>query len=298
MSNYKRSAFWLALAAVLALVLTAGCMLTDPEITEPTASTSPTDPAPTNPTDPTDPTDPAEPPEYVYYGYPGEQKRLKTECPMYFDLDTTDGLAVYVWQMAEDAYYYSLLPGKNGTHTPSEIWSLPAVSRRDMRIIVASYFPGIAEADVAVIPITNPVSSYAYTIDEAYTQKVTDDFWYAFPVIDTISHALTRIVFDVDHDGKPENCTLFDGPTSGIYTLCFTVVEDGDLEYYDIYDSRWYASISFQIIDGDLFVQGITSPGMYQPSETHLYAISFKDGRIVMTRQDESNEVLRYWDSD
>ena len=31
-------------------------------------------------------------------------------APQYFDLDDSNGLDVYVWQLAENSYYFGLLP--------------------------------------------------------------------------------------------------------------------------------------------------------------------------------------------
>ena len=108
---------------------------------------------------------------------------LKARFPMYFDLGSFKGLEIYVWQMAENSYSCGVLPGRNRNYTQEELWSLhqnPA-SLEEMRAIIASYIASgdITEIDVTIIPIIMPHSSYAYTIDEAYTQKLRELFWAA-----------------------------------------------------------------------------------------------------------------------
>ncbi len=278
--NYKKPAFWLTLAAALALVLTAGCMLTDPDTTDPTVPGN----LEFNPSIPDA--------KYIFGGDPVELARLQAEYPEYFGLDTSKGLGVYVWQMAKDAYYYALLPTRDTYYSWSEIWTLPSLSLAEMQTIVASYFPAVTKEEIAVVPITMLHSSYAYKIDGEYTRRVTEAFWTNFPIKDIQALLYDQIVFDVDNDGKAEHCSLSFGPTSGLFTFWFTIAENGNVEYADLFNTRWY-DLSFEVIDGRLLVKGLTNALNAAP-ETHLFAISFQDGHIVLTRQGETNETLKH----
>lgn len=100
---------------------------------------------------------------------------------MYFDLTASKGLEVYIWQMAEDPYSCGLLPGTNRNHTPQEIWHLhkaPA-TLDEMKAIVAFYISNgsVTKDEVVIFPTRMPHSSYAYNIDEAYREKITNLFW-------------------------------------------------------------------------------------------------------------------------
>ena len=53
------------------------------------------------------------------------------------------------------------------------------------------------------------------------------------PVIDTVE-------FDIDEDGVLEECTLTVGPTSGLYTFCFKVTENGETEYDNVFYSNYF----------------------------------------------------------
>ena len=100
---------------------------------------------------------------------------LREQYPEYFDLDTSKGLEVYVWQMAPDSYSCGLLPGTNREKTNEELWSLRAAGVGKMSAILSSY--RLSPDEIAVIPIRQPYSSYAYTIDEDYAKTVRPMFF-------------------------------------------------------------------------------------------------------------------------
>ena len=109
---------------------------------------------------------------------------LKATYPMYFDLDTTKGLTVCVWQMAANDYRCCLASGKNIGYSTigEEIWELQltaATSMNAMRAIVASYlYDGkITRDDVTICPTAAPHSSYSGTVDDDHLQKLNDLFW-------------------------------------------------------------------------------------------------------------------------
>ena len=87
--------------------------------------------------------------------------------------------------MAEGSYSCGLLPGKRNGYTQEKLWELnksPA-SIDEMRAIIAYYISneGISRNEVTVHAIQMPHSSYAYTIDDAYRQKVSNLFWSGIP---------------------------------------------------------------------------------------------------------------------
>ncbi len=113
---------------------------------------------------------------------------LKLNWPMYFELPTAKGLEVYIWQMAEGSYSCGLLPGRNLSYTQQELWDLEknAAALGVMQTIISYYISNgeVAKEDVTIIPITMPHSSYAYNIDEAYRQRLTELFWAGVPNAD------------------------------------------------------------------------------------------------------------------
>ena len=109
--------------------------------------------------------------------------------------------------------------------------------------------------------------------------------WVEFQIIDNfnlISAVYDKASFDVDGDGKEENCSLRCGTTSGLFTFVFLVQdkETGEVESETRIYSQVY-ELSFQKgSDGITRVQGITQG---ENPETHLFDISIKDGYVYLT---------------
>ena len=85
---------------------------------------------------------------------------LKRSVPEYFNLNHSNGLDVYVWQMAKDHYSFGLLPHSETQREwiSAELMNLKGISVKDMRLILNTY--GLARDDIHVIPWQNPLSSY------------------------------------------------------------------------------------------------------------------------------------------
>lgn len=217
-------------------------------------------------------------------------EQLRAKYPSCFDLDITKGLEVYIWQMSGNSYSCGLLPGRNRNYTKEELWELHKASAtlEEMQIIVSSYLPLIDRESITVLPIQMPHSSFAYTIDEEYERKITALFWNDFPILQSTSYSpiIDSAYFDIDADGKKENCTLSHGPTSGLFTFVITVWEQGEnggnREYYNVFCSDWAGELSF----------AETSDGWRLSIGERLYTFGVKDGNITLTSDGTS---LGYW---
>lgn len=145
------------------------------------------------------------------------------------------------------------------------------------------------DSDTAKFEYENTVSYY---LSEHYDVLTPGNYrfeahgaWVEFQIIDDfdmISAVYDTATFDVDGDGKEENCSLLFGRTSGLFTFVFLVQdkETGDVEYENTIYSQVY-ELSFQKdSDGKMKVQGITRG---EDPETHLFDISIKDGYVNLT---------------
>ena len=85
---------------------------------------------------------------------------LREQHPEYFGIDASNGLDVYVWQMAQNNYSFGLLPhSKQGRDWISEeLLNLKGVKAEEMSAILSTY--NIEENDIYIIPWQNPLSSY------------------------------------------------------------------------------------------------------------------------------------------
>ena len=85
---------------------------------------------------------------------------LRQRYPKYFGLDDSEGLDVYVWQMAKNSYSFGLLPRdeQGRDWLAHELLNLRGTSAEEMSVILSTY--NIDENDIYIIPWQNPVSSY------------------------------------------------------------------------------------------------------------------------------------------
>lgn len=216
---------------------------------------------------------------------------LKKKYPEYFACETSKGLEVYVWQMAHNLFNCGVLPGVNRVYQGNELWKLAQnpTNLYEMRIIIAYYLSigAVTRDEVSVIGIQMPHSSYAYTLDETYKRRVKELFWEDFPIIQNPKYTgyIAASTFDIDGDGRDEQCTLGYGPTSGLYTFTFTATENGEPEYFNIFTTG-YMELSFEKLDsGETVLVGKNGNDV-----TYLH-ISVKNGNIVL----DGDEQTSYW---
>lgn len=140
--SYRKPAFWIVVVALTACVVVAVCFLTDPvkDSTDQTGDVSTPTPTPILLND--------------------EYKWLLEYCPEYFGIDASDGLDVYVWQMAANSYSFGVLPHKDAQRhgMGSELMGLKATSADQMLVILSTY--DLEEDNIHIVPWRNPFSSY------------------------------------------------------------------------------------------------------------------------------------------
>lgn len=89
---------------------------------------------------------------------------LRDKYPQYYDLNTENGLAVYVCKMGENSYQCGLLPGTDCDRKYDEILQLAPASLEEVKEILNSY--DISNENIVFIPFQNPLSSYAWVVME------------------------------------------------------------------------------------------------------------------------------------
>lgn len=238
-----------------------------------------------------------------------EYKRLEKQYPEYFGLDISKGLKVYVWQMSNDGYFCALLAGSDNK-TNVEIGGMKGTTIEEMLLILNTYEIEDNDIDVEVVPFRNPLSSYWYEIDEAYTEKLvwllngtpnpapfltesseSGETAYQVDDPDHILNVLTDVkVCDVDGDGRLESCRLSLGPTSGLFTVVFTVYRNGTLAYRNTFNMD-YGTANFVPLD-----EGLSLEFVFAKNEpwTVKYLVTIENGVIVLTNILSGNQV-EYW---
>ena len=280
--NYKKPAFWIIIVSILlAIGLCIGFLTTPPKTPEIPSIIGNTD-ADT---------------------MTKKQKELFEIYPEYFGLDASNGLDVYVWQLAENNYNFGLKPHSD---TPLgfisiELMSLKSANAYEMQEILKSY--DIEREDVTIVPWQNPISSY---IGDIWVIKEGEDavaeleeyianieymlFDREYLIADNLGYVPNTLgdpfydtmTFDVDGDGVDEICSLGYGQTSGLFTFVFSAnYPNGTVKYSTVINSQWL-DLSFKLCeDGVVRVQGID-----QQDTVHLYNIKISDGAVMLIGQD------------
>lgn len=105
-------------------------------------------------------------------------EKLKRLYPEFFDQDKSPakGIEVYVWQMTAGSYTFGLMYGTNRNKTDEEIWNLSNknLTLDETKAILNEC--GVTRDEIIIIPVINPLSSYAYEIDDGYQERVSKMF--------------------------------------------------------------------------------------------------------------------------
>ncbi len=105
-------------------------------------------------------------------------EKLKGLYPEFFDQDKSPakGIEIYVWQMSAGSYSFGLMYGTNRNKTDEEIWDLQnkSLTLEETKAILNEC--GVTKDEFFIIPVIQPFSSYAYTIDDGYQDRVSKLF--------------------------------------------------------------------------------------------------------------------------
>ena len=103
---------------------------------------------------------------------------------------------------------------------------------------------------------------------------------------------IDKTTTDIDGDGTEETCILGYGPTSGLFTVTFSVYENGKLEYFNIFNCG-LQSISFGWNeDGKAVIRGTEYRFGKDDFDDKEYDILIKDRNIVLK---SGIEKMEYW---
>ena len=230
---------------------------------------------------------------------------LRERYPQYFDLDVSNGLDVYVWQMGENYYSFGLLPHVEPQRDKfsTELLSLQETDAKEMRQILSTY--DIDENDISIIPWYNPISSYlgdygtiyeGESIEEKqeYYRGLFIDMLFGEPSVarSNFYPIYDSLIFDVDGDGKDEHCILGYGITSGLFTFTFSASEVGAKQpkYNNVFCTNWYDLSFVSCDDGIVRVQGIDLKEI-----PHLFDISIIDGNVHLTEDGRDIDGQTSW---
>ena len=199
----------------------------------------------------------------------------------YYSYDTLNSAPFYVWVLVDAICYLgsSLLLFIFGMILQKKVI--------DSRAVFWSYIAGLAICGLtAFLLLWNPFRKDAVLLLTDNRFEISGDF--VIPEMGSASG-------DFDGDGKMERYSLTFGPTSGLFTVRFSVYEEGQRTHFSIFHVPYrsfdlasrengepYISCEeWRFIDGeDTFIQ------------EHRFEIGFEEDRVVL---EENGEYMGYW---
>ena len=135
------------------------------------------------------------------------------------------------------------------------------------------------------------------TVLVAYDESIQDnEINSPYDVIGNERHVFTyasptlgMALYDIDDDGQNELCGLGYGPTSGLFTFEVTVWEEGKVEHFGCFCTKFYCLSFVEEAPGIVRIQGITQG---DNPVTHYFDMTASDGIVQLT---QDGEPLTFW---
>lgn len=280
--NYKKPAFWLVIVAIVISIVVAVCFLTNPKNTSVFNSKYETG-------------------KCLYSDVVSAEKETKTNNVVYSITSNgivyrtfEDGTTDEVGELSETDYTTDALKEmlnkqgekvylgktKNAYEILNEDGKYVIFQKSNGTVYLISFFSDGNIMDVFKLKRTGDYEEIIPYVENEYTA--------------IISYA----TFDVDGDGKDENCALTYGPTSGIFTIVFTAIEVGEKEpeYINTFHLRYNGGRPefFKSQNGEIKLKcydSIWEKGSDRTEEVFL-DIEIEKGNIVLK---DGNEAIAYW---
>ncbi len=145
------------------------------------------------------------------------------------------------------------------------------------------YFDAQRSADI-------PKYKYSQNSQPQYPFEDGARFGRVFDLQQSYNNLTPKCEGDIDGDGINEVLQLGIGPTSGIYTFTITATENGEYEYFNIFQSKYQIQSFLTDGDGKIFLR--CEPVVGERGEAHLFEVTIEDGNIVLS---EAGEKMAYW---
>ncbi|MBR3762688.1 MAG: hypothetical protein IKK59_08125 [Lachnospiraceae bacterium] len=286
--HYKKPAFWVLVAGVVACIVAAVCFLTNP-------------------------VDTSEEPDLYSLNYEKAISQLADEGVVGLEVDAIE----YVYKDSSEFIMprLSLYMEDKQFHFSYSMWSsyLPhgTFEMTDTELVLTAGDYGQAKRKyvfkkddknyVFDADKSSGMPKYKYRADEEAQSPVPDGAIFE-PIVVHFSQStesgysaiIDSMMADIDNDGRAEVSTLTYGPTSGLFTFKFFVkdCESGELEYFNIFNTTYYQLAFRMDLTGHFYLSGKTQNGT---EEAYMLKITFEDGNIVLTPDEDSKGVIEYW---
>ncbi len=238
---------------------------------------------------------------YYYASYDDYKNAVALlHAPATVSEDTVEGFHSYSYITENDSAYISLNPTEK-----TVFFSLSRLSSFTVQGIYQDY------TDKLVIVADNRNHHYTFRkngenlifdADESsavpeYKYKTDGEPEVCIPDEALFTHSgferyyIDKVLWDIDKDGTEEHCILGYGPTSGLFTVTFSAYENGQLEYFNIFNCD-ITDIQFGWDENGTFeVRGTFTRYGKDPIYKY-YDVITEDGNIVLGSGDS---MMAYW---
>lgn len=291
--HYKKPAFWVLVAGVVACIVAAVCFLTNPVEQQRGLAT-----------------------EDVLGSLLDNLENGTVSTNISTDLGMRIDAIEYVYRDSPDFFMPKIkMYMKDNSFSfcysgLSSYWPYGSFEMTDTQLVLIAGAYGEAkrkyvfqkEGDnyIFVEDRSTSMPNYNYGGNEKRTQPVPDGAVFEPAAIHLTvdeepdySAIIDSMLADIDQDGNMELCTLSYGPTSGLFTFKFSIKEyaSGKQEYFNIFYSTFYELAFHMDFTGTFYLSGKKQNG----EEAYMLKITFEDGNIVLTPDEDSKGVLGYW---
>lgn len=206
---------------------------------------------------------------------------LREQYPEYFDIDASNGLDIYVWQMVPYYYSFGMLPhSEEPRDTFSiELMNLRGVDTEQMRMILSTY--NVEQEDIYIIPWGNPLSSYLAPWQIVAGRENAE------AEIKGYAESIRKMLF-----GEPASIygSYVWENDNGMIPFSITLNEDGTYRYLECGISSHIGMGGYTFKDGIVTLVDANIPGVHG-SLTRRYKFRFEDEKLVFLAE-ESDDFM------
>ena len=206
---------------------------------------------------------------------------LREQYPEYFDIDATNGLDIYVWQMVPNYYSFGILPHSEAPRDAfsSELINLRGVDAEQVRAILSEY--NTDRTNMHIILWQNPLSSHLAPwniVTEGETEEQR---------LQTYGESIRRMLF-----GEPASIygTYVRENKNDIMPFSITLNEDGSYQYFECGISSHIGVGEYTFENGIVTLVDKHIPGI-SGSLTRTYKFRFEDGKLIFLAE-ESDDFM------
>lgn len=192
-------------------------------------------------------------------------------------LQHCDGFGVCGTGLEQKDIEFNGHPAWQGFYDGNPMWSFICLKDQKDCVIINS-------AENWYEKYEKEVDKILSTVEFVYYENVTSASEPEEIIIDSGS-------FDIDADGVVEDCTISDGPTSGLFTVVITASVNENIKYRNTFNLAW-GELSFREKDGSLYIVRVMNREGQEPKTEYL-KLTVEEGRIVLDGLDSLYEG--YW---